>query len=164
MRLDDLYARGFAPVPDAAEWRGQADSPANRAPVAGEVAALVGCDTLVFVYPTWWGGLPAMLKGWLDRVLLPGVAYHPPARPGDPGRPALTRITRLGAFTSCGASRWQAALAGNPGKRTLLRSVRAVCAPGCRTTYLAPHRIDATSAAQRAAHLARAERRASSMI
>lgn len=32
-------------------------------------------EHLVFVYPTWWGGLPALLKGFLDRVLLPGFAF-----------------------------------------------------------------------------------------
>jgi NAD(P)H dehydrogenase (quinone) len=36
------------------------------------------CDTLIFVYPTWWYGLPAMIKGWLDRVLVPGVAFLMP--------------------------------------------------------------------------------------
>ena len=32
-------------------------------------------DHLVFVYPTWWGGLPALLKGFIDRVFLPGFAF-----------------------------------------------------------------------------------------
>ena len=36
------------------------------------------CDTLVFVYPTWWSGQPAMLTGWLDRVLVRGVAWELP--------------------------------------------------------------------------------------
>lgn len=32
-------------------------------------------DHLVFVYPTWWGALPALLKGFIDRVFLPGFAF-----------------------------------------------------------------------------------------
>jgi NAD(P)H dehydrogenase (quinone) len=40
-------------------------------------------DGLVFVHPNWWGAPPAMLKGWLDRVLRPGVAYT--FEPGDKG-------------------------------------------------------------------------------
>ena len=31
---------------------------------------------MVFVYPTWWSGLPAILKGWLDRVMVPGVGFR----------------------------------------------------------------------------------------
>lgn len=38
-------------------------------------ADILWAEHLTFVYPIWWGGLPALLKGFLDRVLLPGFAY-----------------------------------------------------------------------------------------
>ena len=78
LRVLDLYARGFDGALSRDEWRGYLDSPANRLPVAEDVAALEWCDTLIFVYPTWWYGLPAVLKGWLDRVMLPDVAFLMP--------------------------------------------------------------------------------------
>lgn len=37
---------------------------------------ILWAEHLVFVYPTWWGGLPALLKGFIDRVFLPGFAFR----------------------------------------------------------------------------------------
>ena len=74
--------------------------------------ALRWCDTLIFVYPTWWYGPPAMLKGWLDRVMLPDVAFLMPDPENVTIRPALQQITRLGVFTTCGASYWLTSLIG----------------------------------------------------
>ena len=48
--------------------------------VEGYCDSLRWCDTLIFVYPTWWSGQPAMLTGWLDRVLLRGVAWELPEK------------------------------------------------------------------------------------
>ena len=39
-------------------------------------AAIVDCQHLVLVYPTWWGGMPALLKGFFERAFLPGVAFR----------------------------------------------------------------------------------------
>ena len=158
VRLHDLYATGFAPVLSRAEWQGYLDSPANRAPVADETDDLAWCDTLIFVYPTWWYGLPAMLKGWLDRVLVPDLAFLMPSAPGETIRPGLTHIGRLGVFTTCGASRWLTFLVGSPGKRTLLRGLRFLCARRCRTAFAAHYLMDSSTPESRAAHLARVDR------
>ena len=158
VRLHDLYATGFAPVLSRAEWQGYLDSPANRAPVADETDDLAWCDTLIFVYPTWWYGLPAMLKGWLDRVLVPDLAFLMPSAPGETIRPGLTHIGRLGVFTTCGASRWLTFLVGSPGKRTILRGLRFLCARRCRTAFAAHYLMDSSTPESRAAHLARVDR------
>jgi len=154
-RLIDLYAEGFAPALSAAEFAAYEDTAANTAPVQDHVDALAWCDTLIFVHPTWWYGLPAVLKGWLDRVLLPGVAFLMPDAAHDDIRPGLTHITRLGVFTTCGASRWLTAFVGAPGRRTLLRGVRLLCARRCRTAFAAHYLMDKSSPESRAAHLAR---------
>lgn len=154
VRLLDLYARGFDPVLTRAEWEGYLDSPANRNPVAEDVAALSWADTLIFVYPTWWYGLPAQLKGWLDRVLLPDVAFVLP-QDGGAIRPGLTHIRRLGVFTTCGASWWLTAFIGAPGQRTLLRGVALLCAPRLRRVLAAQYRMDRSTPHSRARHLAR---------
>ncbi|MEM8824512.1 MAG: flavodoxin family protein, partial [Pseudomonadota bacterium] len=65
----------------------------------------------------------------------------------------LTNIRRMGVFTTCGASWWLTSLVGAPGKRTLTRGVRAICAKGCRTYYAAHHLMDSSTDESRAKHL-----------
>ncbi len=154
-RCIDLYADGFDPTLSAHELDVYEDTARNRAPVQAHVDALMWCDTLVFVYPTWWYGLPAMLKGWLDRVLVPGVAFKMPEADGGDIRPGLTHVGRIAVFTTCGASRWLTAAVGAPGRRTLLRGLRAICAKRCRTTFAAHYLMDSSTPESRAAHLAR---------
>ena len=155
IRLHDLYGSGFAPVLTWDEWRGYLQTPANRAPVDQHCSDVEWCDTLIFVYPTWWYGLPAMLKGWLDRVLLPDVAFLMPTETHKTIRPGLQHITRLGIFTTCGASWWLTQVVGAPGKRTLTRGVGFLCAPRKRTAFAAHYLMDTSTPASRARHLAR---------
>ena len=114
LRLRDLYAEGFDPALGAAAHAGYGtDSPAAHG-VGADCADLLWADTLIFVYPTWWYGLPAVLKGWLDRVMLPGIAFLMPRAEGETIRPGLTHITRMGVFTTCGASRLLTLAVGAP--------------------------------------------------
>ena len=155
VRVIDLYARSFDPTLSRAEWEGYLDTPKNRDPVAGDVEALQWADTLIFVYPTWWYALPAVLKGWLDRVFLPDVAFLMPAGENQTIRPGLTNIRRLGVFTTCGASWWLTALVGAPGKRMLMRGIGLLCAPRARKAFAAHYLMDSSTPESRARHLAR---------
>lgn len=163
-RVIDLYRRKFAPVLSGAELDAYEDTPANRAPVAQDVQDVLWCDTLIFVYPTWWYGLPAMLKGWLDRVLLPDVAFLMPDGENDNIRPGLTHITRLAVFTTCGASWGLTQMIGAPGRRTILRGVRAICARRCKTTFAAHYLMDSSTDASRKAHLQKVARKMDKFI
>ena len=71
----DLYAEGFNPVMSAEERRHYHDATRNRAPVAGYVERLLAAEALILCHPTWCFGPPAILKGFLDRVLMPGVSF-----------------------------------------------------------------------------------------
>ncbi len=155
VRLRDLYGEGFQPVLTDPEWTGYLDCPANRAPVDEHCTDIQWCDTLIFVYPTWWYGLPAMLKGWLDRVLLPDVAFLMPDGQNKTIRPGLGHITRLGVFTTCGASWWLTRLVGAPGRRQLVRGVGWLCARGHKTVFAAHYLMDSSTPASRARHLSR---------
>jgi putative NADPH-quinone reductase len=164
VRLNDLYGRGFSPVLTRAEWTGYLDEPDNRRPVAQDADDILWCDTLIFVYPTWWYGLPAMLKGWLDRALLPGLAFLMPDGKNRTIRPGLHHITRLGIFTTCGASRWLTFVVGAPGRRTLTRGLGLLCARGRRSVFAAHYLMDSSTPESRARHLARVDRQMDRLI
>lgn len=72
--VHDLYADPFKPVLDAADF-GQIFSGKVPEDIAREQARVSWAEGLVFIYPVWWFGLPAALKGWVDRVLLQGFAF-----------------------------------------------------------------------------------------
>ena len=159
VRVQDIYAIGFDPVLGAQEHADYEDEAINQTPVAAELEDLTWCDTLIFVYPTWWYGLPAMLKGWLDRVLVPGVAFLMPDEANSNIRPGLAHITRLAVFTTCGASWWLTRMIGAPGRRTILRGVRLLCAKRCKTAYAAHYLMDSSSPQSRAMHLTKVARK-----
>jgi putative NADPH-quinone reductase len=71
--LHDLHREGFDPVLPGAEIAREADLPPLIARHCAEIAA---ADGIVIVHPNWWGMPPAILKGWVDRVVRPGVAYE----------------------------------------------------------------------------------------
>ena len=159
VRLRDLYAEGFQPILTQQELENYLDPEHNAKPVAWDAEALRWCDTLIFVYPTWWYGPPAMLKGWLDRVMLPDVAFLMPDPDNVTIRPALQQITRLGVFTTCGASYWLTSLIGAPGKRTLLRGVGYLCSPNRRSVFAAHYLMDSSTPDSRTRHLDHVERK-----
>jgi len=156
--LMDLYAEGFDPVLGAQERQRYHDVGANLASVAGEVERLRAADALVLVFPTWWYGMPAILKGWFDRVWLPGVAFTLPDG-GGPIRPALTNIAKLGVVTTSGSPRWFLRwYMGDPGRRVVLRGLKPLCAPRARSLWLCHYAMDASTPANRKAFLDRVDR------
>lgn len=156
IRLIDLYGEGFDPLLSRSEWQGYENTDTNADGVKDHADALLWCDSLIFVYPTWWYGQPAMLKGWLDRVLIPGVAFHMPD--GKDIKPGLHNIRRLAVFTTCGASWWLTRLVGSPGRRIILRGVGLLCHPAAKKIFCAHYLMDSSTDASRARQLERVGR------
>lgn len=111
VRVSDLYADGFNPVASAADF-GERMNPdylvyaleqrhgyeaGTLAPdIQAEVAKLLWCDLLILNFPVFWFSVPAMLKGWIDRVLLSGLTYGGLRfydRGGLVGKKAMTTLT-----------------------------------------------------------------------
>ncbi|MBB3931598.1 putative NADPH-quinone reductase [Kaistia hirudinis] len=159
VRLVDLNAIGFNPVMSADERRHHFDQGVNEVPVADQIEHIKWCEMLVFVYPTWWYGLPAILKGWLDRVWVPHVAFLMPAHEGQNIRPAMQHIRRIVVVTTCGANWWLSKWVGEPGRRTLLRGIRTLAHPLCKTLYLAHYKMDSSTPESRARYLTKVRKR-----
>ena len=111
VQVSDLYAMGFSPV------AGEADFTQRRFPnmlqydreqkfasehqafapdIQAEIDKLLWCDLLILQFPLWWFSVPAILKGWIDRVFVNGVAYGKGQRMdtgGLKGRKAMLTVS-----------------------------------------------------------------------
>ncbi len=98
-RSRDLYALGFEPVLRATDLDALA---AGSMPtdIRHEQAFLLWADMLTLVYPVWWAGMPALLKGYVDRVLCPDFVFE---RLGNPASGPLAGKKVL-IFNTTGAA------------------------------------------------------------
>jgi putative NADPH-quinone reductase len=157
VQLIDLYADGFDPVLSRDAWRHHGAPASTKPDIAEYAAKLHWADTLVFVYPTWFGGQPAMLKGWFDRVFTNGVAFdlHVGSRRAVRGR--LRNIRRIVVVTTHGSGKFTNSLQGEPGKRVILRGMRLLCHPLARGSWVALYETDRHGPGPREAFLDRVE-------
>lgn len=126
--------------------------------VQKSVDELKKCDALVFVYPTWWMNVPGILKGWLDRSFLPGVAFKIPALepPEEKEKaiagliPGLPNIKKIGIVSTFGSSRPLVFLAGDNGLNMFSRCILPLCNPNCTLQWNGFFEIDAKTPQQRA--------------
>ncbi len=141
----DLNAEGFSPVLTAAERRGYHDVATNTAPVQAYVDRVMRAEALVLVFPVWNFGYPAILKGFFDRVFLPGVSFRL-----EDGivKPNLTHIRKLAAVTTYGGARSRAFLAGDPPRHVVKRALWGVTRPD-KMRYLALYDMNRATDAQR---------------
>ena len=141
----DLYA-GFDPLLTSEERSGYYATPAST--LVEEKRELTEAEVLILVFPTWWFGFPAVLKGWFDRVWTPGVAFdHSPGF--GPMLPRLHGLQEVLAVTTMGAPAWINWLVmRQPVKRILRLAILKPCAPKARLTWRALHRAEAVSEAR----------------
>lgn len=151
----DLNAEGFQPVLTETERRGYHEAPDNIASVADYVSRLRAADALVLVFPVWNFGYPAILKGFFDRVCLPGVSFD--LQDGKV-RPALTNIKTLVACATYGGTRFRAFLNGDPPRKTVTRSLRYACGMP-KTHYLPIYDMNRNTPDRLREHLAQVQLR-----
>jgi|tagenome__1003787_1003787.scaffolds.fasta_scaffold20914652_2 NAD(P)H dehydrogenase (quinone) len=130
----DLYRENFDPVLDATSRENYFDTAQNTIGVASYVERLFAAEAVILCFPVWCFGPPAILKGFLDRVLVPGVSF----RLGSDGRmhPNLRHIRKLIAVTSYGRSRLEAFWMGDPPRKMITRYLRWFIAPDAAVSYV----------------------------
>ncbi len=157
-RVIDLDAEDFDPRLTADEVIAHIGSPTDRPEFGDHFDALRWAERIVLVYPTWFGGQPARLKGWFDRVWMHDVAFTLP--PGATRIHAnLQNIRRIDIVTSHGSSRLVNFIQGNGGRITVFRALRVLCHPLCRTSLTALYDVDRNSPAELEAWLDGVEKR-----
>jgi len=96
VEVSDLYATGFNPV---------AQTGNSAAAVEAEVDKLARADLLIFQFPLWWSSLPAMLKGWVDRVFAAALSQGKLRGNGTfPAKRAMLSFTTGGRADSFGSN------------------------------------------------------------
>jgi NAD(P)H dehydrogenase (quinone) len=121
----DLYEERFDPVLPYAEIR--ADGRPEPL-VATHCQDLAGAGGLVIVHPNWWGGPPAILKGWVDRVMRAGLAYELSAEGLPTG--LLKASTALVLNTSDTPAEREAEVFGDPLETVWKNCILAYCGIG----------------------------------
>ena len=133
----DLYESGFTAHLTAAEREGYHAGTFDASALSREIATLRRAEILILVFPTWWFGMPALLKGWFDRVWAPGVAFNQPDKVGGRITPKLDGLRQCLVITTLGSPWWVDRLVvRRPLRRILKRVLIGACAPAARFEML----------------------------
>lgn len=154
--LLDLYVEKFDPVLSEDGRRHYHDLSRNRAGLEEYVARLTSAEALILQFPTWCFGLPAMLKGFFDRMIMPGVAFDL----SDPAhvKPMLLNLKRIIGIVTYGRPRYMALWMSDPPRKTVKRYVRWFTGGKAHVDYYPLYHMNVATDAQREAFLAKIER------
>lgn len=132
---ENLYDADFKPALTADERRsyyGEFDT----SQVSDSISRLQEADALVLVFPTWWFGFPAILKGWFDRVWAPGIAFEN-ADDLSAIKPKLDKLRNVLVITTLGSPWWVDRLVMfRPVKRIVKLALLGACAKSAKLDFL----------------------------
>jgi len=153
----DLYAEGFNPIMSREDRLNYHTVPENLdlMGIREHVERLRAADGIVIVSPIWNFGWPAMLKGYFDKVWVPGVTFD---LVDGKLQSKLFNIQKLISINTYGADPFRAFLAGNPPGKIIHRVFRATIKPGATIKQLKHWSMDRSTDASRKKFLARVRR------
>lgn len=158
VEVEDLYQAEYSPSLTVSERQSYYRLPFDASGVQPQIERLLSAEALVLVFPTWWFGFPAMLKGWFDRVWAPGIAYDHASDLG-PIKPRLHNLRITLAITSLGSPWWVDRLVlRQPVRRILRTALLGTCAPACRFEMLSIYKAECLTTAQVHAYCSRIQK------
>jgi NAD(P)H dehydrogenase (quinone) len=152
----DLNVEGFDPVMSRQDRIDYHDPSVNRRRVAPYVDRLLAAEALVLIFPVWNYGFPAILKGFVDKVFLPGVSFE--LKPDGGYTPTLRNIKKLAAVCTYGGDRLRTILMGDPPRRVVKRSLRNLVGLRATCDYHAHYDMNHTTPERRARFLGEVKR------
>jgi NAD(P)H dehydrogenase (quinone) len=140
-RLIDLYRSGFDPRLTASERAGYYGN-FDKTALEKEIDDLQWAESIILVFPTWWFGPPAILKGWFDRVWAPSIAYDHATDLGSI-KPRLSGLRKVVAFTTLGSPWWaDYFILRRPVRRVLKTAILGACAPQASLKFISFYRAE----------------------
>ena len=140
--LENLYENNFNPVLSVEERKLYYEKKYDASAVEQQVRRLLNADALALVFPTWWFGFPAILKGWFDRVWVPSVAYDH-ADDYGPIKPRLDKLRKALVVTTLGAPWWvDVFILRRPLRRIIKSALLGACAKNCQLKYVSFYKCE----------------------
>jgi putative NADPH-quinone reductase len=153
--LLDLYAEDFDPRLTAAERESYMSGSYDLSAIGPFADRLKAADAMILVFPQWWFNMPAILKGFIDRVFVPGIAFDY-AADGIKLEPKLDRLKHFWVFSTTGSPWWVVKFyMGDPVRRQLKRGIAAFCGRRVEFRMTCLHDMDDTTVEKRQGFLDR---------
>lgn len=134
--FEDLYGDGFEPALTAVERQSYYGETYDQSGISASTAKLQNAEALILVFPTWWFGFPAILKGWFDRVWAPGIAFDH-ASDLSAITPRLNNLKKVIAVTTLGSPWWvDRLILRQPVRRILRVALLNSCTTNCTLQFL----------------------------
>ncbi|MGX9417928.1 NAD(P)H-dependent oxidoreductase [Vibrio sp. WJH972] len=143
--VKDLYQEEFNPALSSSERRSYYQEFFDTNSLEGDITQLKETESLILVFPTWWFGFPAILKGWFDRVWAPTHAYN---HASDLGAitPCLENLREVKVITTLGSPWWvDIFVLWKPIHRTLKIALLGACTKQCKLQMLSLYKSEDAS-------------------
>ncbi len=140
--VKDLYRENFNPVLTGSERASYYGDTFDSSRVHNDIEQLQQTQCLVLIFPTWWFGFPAILKGWFDRVWAPGFAYNHSSGLGAI-TPCLDNLKEVKVITTLGSPWWvDFFVLRKPVQRVLKTALLGACTRKCSFDMLSFYKCE----------------------